>query len=57
MGFTRGLEGKTLRIYLNRGCDNWNIPAGKVLLGHNMHTVAPNWLTLSPMGFCLTEDA
>ena len=57
LGFTRGLEGKTLRIYLNRGCDNWNIPAGKVLLGHNMYTVAPNWLTLSPMGFCVTEDA
>ena len=56
LGFTRGLEGKTLRIYLNRGCDNWNIPAGKVLLGHNMYTVAPNWLTLSPMGFCVTED-
>ena len=56
LGFTRELEGKTLRIYLNRGHDNWEVPSGRVLLGHNMYNVAPTWLTLAPMGFCLTED-
>lgn len=56
LGFTRELEGRTLRIYLNRGHDNWEVPSGRVLLGHNMYNVAPTWLTLAPMGFCLTED-
>ena len=56
IGFSRSYEGKTLRIYVNRSCDNWEIPGEKVLLGHNLHTVAPTWVTLSPMGFCITED-
>ena len=34
----------------------WEIPAGKVLLGHNLQSVAPDWLCLAPMGFCITED-
>ena len=34
----------------------WEIPAGNVLLGHNLQTVAPDWLCLGPMGFCITED-
>ena len=56
LGFTRTLEGKQLRIYLNRSHDAWEIPGGKLLFGHNLHTVAPGWLTLAPMGFCLVED-
>ncbi len=56
LGFSRSYEGKTLRVYLNRGHDNWEVPGGKVLLGHNMYNVAPTWLTLAPMGFCLTEE-
>ena len=57
LGFTRSLEGKTYRIYLNRGHDNWDVPTGKLLMGHSIHTVAPDWLTLAPMGYCITEDA
>jgi len=56
IGFSRSYQGKTLRIYVNRSYDNWEIPASKVVLGHNLHTVAPTWVTLSPMGFCITED-
>ena len=55
LGFSRTLGDKQVRIYVNRSGDNWEIPAGKVLLGHNLHTVAPNWLILAPMGFCITE--
>ena len=56
LGFTRSYGGKTLRVYLNRSLDHWDIPAGKVLLGQNLRTVAPTWLSLNPMGFCITED-
>ncbi len=55
LGFSRTYGGKTLRICLNRGHDNWQVPGGKVLLGHNLYHVAPDWLTLAPMGFCLVE--
>ena len=56
LGFTRKQDGKTLRIYVNRSCEDWAIPGGKLLLGRNLHTVAPQWLTLAPMGWCITED-
>ncbi len=56
LGFSRTYEGKTLRVYVNRSHDNWEVPAGKLLMGNNLHTVAPNWLTLSPMGVCVVED-
>jgi len=56
LGFSRCLNGKKLRIYVNRSADEWEVPAGRMLYGHNLHTVAPDWLTLSPMGFCITEE-
>ena len=56
VGFTRSYSGKTLRVYCNRSGDPWDIPSGKILLGHNLHTVAPDWLTLAPKGFCVTEE-
>lgn len=57
IGFSRTYGGKTLRVYLNRSYDHWDIPAGQVLLGHNLRTVAPSWVSLSSMGFCITEEA
>ena len=57
IGFSRSLEGKTYRIYVNRGHDNWEVPGGNVLLGHNLYNVAPAWTVLSPMGFCIVEEA
>ena len=57
LGFKRSYEGRTLRIYVNCSPDAWEVSAGKVLLGHNLRTVAPTWLELAPMGMCITEDA
>ncbi len=56
LGFTRSYQGKNLRIYVNRGHDNWEVPGGKLLLGHNLRSVAPDWMLLAPMGFCLVEE-
>ena len=55
IGFTRRYGGSVLKIYCNRCGDPWDIPAGKILLGHNLQTVAPDWLTLAPKGFCIVE--
>ena len=57
LGFRRSCNGKTLRIYVNRSGDIWQIPAGTVLYARNLQAIAPDWLSLSPMGFCITEDA
>ena len=56
LAFTRSYEGKTFRVYVNRGHDNWVVPGGKLLLGHNLRSVAPDWLMVAPMGFCLVEE-
>ncbi len=56
LGFTRTLNGKTLRICLNRGHDNWEVPGGKLLMGHNLYSVTEQHLTLAPMGFSITEE-
>ena len=56
LGFSRSLDGRKFKIYVNRSADSWEIPAGKVLYGHNMQTVAPTWLSLGSMGFCLVEE-
>ena len=56
VGFTRSYNGKKCQIYCNRSQEAWEIPGGKLLLGHNMRTVAPNWLTLGENGFCIVEE-
>ncbi len=56
LGFTRSYQGKQLRVFINRSGDAWQIPAGRILLGHNLHTVFPRKMVLSPMGFCVTEE-
>ena len=57
LGFSRCYGDSKLRIYVNRSGDNWDIPTGKTLLyGHNMQTVAPTWMSLGPMGFCIVEE-
>ena len=53
--FTRSLQGKVLRIFLNRSRENWDI-SGVPLLGHNHQVTAPNRATLLPMGCCITEE-
>ncbi len=56
LGFTRSLNGKTYRIYCNRSGDKWEVPSGKMIFGYNLQVVAPDWLTLGPRGYCITED-
>ena len=56
LGYTRSHEGKTFKIYANRSGDPWDIPAGRVIFGYNLQTVAPDWLTLAPRGFCVVEE-
>ena len=56
LAYCRRYEGKTARVYVNRNMDAWDIPAGRLLMGHNLRTVAPNWLSLAPQGFCVVED-
>ena len=55
LGFSRCYDGQQARIYVNRSGDPWDIPPGKILLAHNMYTVAPDMLSIGPMGFCIVE--
>ena len=56
LGYQRQYQGKRVRVYANRSRNEWTVPAGRILLGHNLQTVAPDWMTLTPMGFCIVED-
>jgi hypothetical protein len=56
IGFTRSLDGKAVRIYVNRSSDDWTVSAdGNLLYGHNLRTVAPHVVCIGPMGFCAVE--
>ena len=57
LSFARRHENKTLWIYANRNALPWDIPAGRLLFGHRLHTVAPDRLSLDPEGFCIVEEA
>ena len=57
VGIARHLNGKTIRCYVNRSSHSWEIRENNVLLQHNTEAVAPGWLSVAPMGFCITEDA
>ena len=56
IGFTRSYEGKRVRVYLNRGSEPWEIAPGKLLLAHNIRTLAPNVIVLGQKGFCVVEE-
>ncbi len=56
LGYVRVLNSKKLRICINRSQAAWDVPAGRLLLGYNLKTPAPDWLTLEAMGFCILED-
>ena len=56
VGFIRSWEGKKYRIYCNRSGEVWDVPSGNLLLGHRLHTVAPNWLAIGKNGFCIVEE-
>ena len=56
IAYTKTCDGEKVRIYVNRSDENWEIPAGKVLLSYNLRNTAPDWLCLEPMGACILED-
>ena len=56
LGFSRSYAGKTVRIYLNRSDEVWDVPGSNLLMGCGAQISAPTWLTLKPMGFCITQD-
>ena len=56
LGFTRALDGKQVKIYLNCSQTDWEIPGEHMLYGHNLRTVAPGYLNVAPMGFCITQE-
>lgn len=56
IGFSRQYGEKQIRIYVNHSSGSWEISGGQLLFGHNVHSVAPSWISLSPMGFCITEE-
>ena len=56
IGFSRTFGDQKLRIYVNRTDDYWQIPGGKILFGHELRSVAPDWLNLGPMGMCILEE-
>ncbi len=55
VGFIREYQGKKVRIYVNRSSGNWEISGSNVLFSYNAQSVAPNWVSLAPMGLCITE--
>lgn len=56
LSFTRSVNGQKLHIYVNHSMDAWQVPVNRVLFGHHIHTLAPTWLSLAPMGFCVTRE-
>ena len=57
LGFARSLDGKQVKIYVNRSDAPWEISAGKILLQRGAQAVAPTWLVLQPMGLCIMEES
>ena len=55
-GFSRTYNGKTLKVYVNRNADIWEIPSGRILLGYNLQLVCQDHLILGPRGFALVEE-
>ncbi len=56
LAFSRTLGETTIRVYVNQSGENWDVPSGRILLGHCLHTVAPNWLSVGHNGFCAVEE-
>ena len=51
LGFTRQFKDETLRIFINRSENPWDLPEGKVLFARNLQGKS-----LMGLGFCITED-
>lgn len=56
IGFSRSYQGQTLKIYVNRSSDDWQIPVNKLLLARNIQNVNPDGLVLGHNGYCIVEE-
>ena len=56
IGYCRTYQGKTVKVYVNRSGDPWEVTPGRVIYGCNLQTVAEDCLILAPRGFCLVEE-
>ena len=56
VSFSRCIDGEKVTVYVNHSAENWDIPAAQVLYGQKLHAVAPDWLSLGCMGFCVTKE-
>jgi glycosidase len=54
--FRRSCDGRQILCYVNCSAESWDIPAKPLLFEHNTQAVAPTWLRLQPMGYCMTEE-
>ena len=50
-----GFACEGLKIYVNHSREVWHIPAGNILFGENLQSVAPGFLALGPEGYCVVE--
>ena len=55
LGFTRNYQGRQVSVFINRSDSAWEIPADRMLAGRKVHSLAPAWLCVEPMGYCLLE--
>jgi len=56
VGFTRSHPDETLKIYINRSGDAWDIPSGEIILGYNLQLVTEDVLTIGPRGFVIVQE-
>ena len=56
LGYSRSYGGKTIKIYVNRSGDPWEIAPGQVVFGRNLQTISHSSLVLAPRGFCAVEE-
>ncbi len=56
LGFSRTAPNQQVKVYINRSLDPWEVPSGRLLLGKHLSSVAPDWLELQSMGFCVVEE-
>ena len=55
IGYSRSLNGQTVKIYVNHSDAPWQVDGGKLLLGLKLDQVCAADITLAPMGMCIVE--
>ena len=56
LGYRRSLGRESIKCYVNRSGDVWEIPSGRILFGRKIEAMASDSLILAPRGFCLVEE-